>query len=118
MGEAFGELKEDLRRINQRLASLEQNARQPHLAMEARVPADNSTRERTEGAATVVQPKHGDSCLAKRVQTGPKSSTSFGVKSKLPALSCRDDVLVENGAAAPKSCLSPLEIHTPTAAGG
>ena len=42
---------EDLRRMDQRLASLEQNARQPRLAIEADVPADEKTRERTEGAA-------------------------------------------------------------------
>ena len=34
-----------------------------------------------------------------------------------PALPCRDDVLVENGAAAPKSCLPSLELRSPTAAG-
>ena len=107
-----------LRGISQRVASLEQNARQPRLTMEADVPADKQTRERTERAATAVQAKHGDSCSAKRVQASPKSSTSFGVKAKLPALPRRDDVLVENGAAAPKSCLSPLEMRTPTAAGG
>ena len=33
------------------------------------------------------------------------------------ALPCRDDVLVENSAAAPKSCLPSLEMRTTTAAG-
>ena len=112
------ELTEDLRRIDQRVVSLEQDARQPCLAMEADVPADEKTRERTEGAAKAVQAMHGDSFSAKRVQDGPKSSTTFGVKAEPPALSCRDDVLVENGTAAPKSCLSPLEMHTPKASGG
>ena len=55
MGKAFGEFKEDLRSIDQRLASLEQDARQSHLAIEADVPANKTTRERMEGAATVVQ---------------------------------------------------------------
>ena len=55
MGEAFEEIKEDLRRMDQRLASPEQDARQPRLAMKADVPAvDMKTRERTEGAATAV----------------------------------------------------------------
>ena len=45
-------------------------------------------------------------------------STSFGVKVESPAVPCRDDVLVENGAPAPNSCLSPLEMRSPTAAGG
>ena len=118
MGKAFGEFKEALRRIDQRLAGLKQDAREPHLAMEADVPADKKTRERTEGAAAGFQAKHGDSCYAKRVQADPKSSTSFGVKTESPALTRRDDVLVENGAAAPKSCPSPLEMRSPTANGG
>ena len=37
---------------------------------------------------------------------------------ELPALPRRDDVVVENGAAAPKSCLPSLEIRSSTAAGG
>ena len=104
-GEAFGEYKEDLRRMDQRLASLEQNARQLRLAMGVNVPADKKTRERTEGAANAVQAQHGDSCSAKRIQAGPTCSTNFGVKAEPPALYCRDDVLIENGAAVPKSCL-------------
>ena len=117
MGDAHGELEEDLRGIDQRLVSLKQDARQPCLAMETDIKADQKTLKRTEGAATAVQTKHGNSCSAKRVQVGPKRSTSFGVKAKPLALPCRDDVLVENDAAAPKSCLSPLEMRTPTAAG-
>ena len=35
-----------------------------------------------------------------------------------PDLSCREDVLVEDGAAAPKSCLPSLEMCSPTAEGG
>ena len=81
------------------------------------MPADEKTRERTEGAAKAVQAMHGDRFSARRVQDGPKSSTTSEVKTKLPALPCRDDVLVENGAAAPKSFFSSLEMRTPTAAG-
>ena len=118
MGKALEEcFKEDMRRLNQRLTSLEQDARQPHLAMEADVTADKKTRERTEDAAAAVQAKHGDSC--KRVQAGPTSSTIFGKKAEAPALPCRDDVLIDiKGAAAPKPCLSPVEMRTLTAAGG
>ena len=77
------------------------------------------TRERTEGAATAVQAVHGDSCSVTRVDPGPKTnSTSFSVKAESPALPCRDDVLVENGAASPKSCLSSLEMRSPSAARG
>ena len=103
--------------MDQRLASLEHDTWLSRLAMEADVPADEKTHERTEGAATAVQTIHGDSCSAKRVQDDPKSSTIFDVKAEPPALPCRDDVLVENGAAAPKSYLSPLEMRTPRAAG-
>ena len=86
--------------------------------MKTDVPADKETSERTEGAAAAVQAKRGDICSAKRVQAGPKSSTTFGMKVEPPALPCSDDVLVYNGAAGPKSCLSPLEMRTTTAAGG
>ena len=78
MGKAFGEFKEDFRSIDQHLASLEQDARQPRLAMEVDVPADKKSRERTEGATAAVQAKHGDSCSVNRVDPNPKSSTSFG----------------------------------------
>ena len=82
------------------------------------MPADTKTRVRTKGTATAVQAMHGDSFSANRVQAGPTCSTSFGVKPEPPALSYRDDVLVENGAAAPKLCLSPLAMRTPTVTGG
>ena len=120
MRKAFGEFKEDLRSINQRLASLEQDSRQSRLAMEANVPADKKTRKRTEGAATAVQAKHGDNCCANRVDPDPNRSTSFSNDfTKPPALPClRDDALVGNGVTAPKSCPLPLKIRTPTAAGG
>ena len=118
MGDAYGESEENLRGIDQRLASLKQDAQQPRLAMETDVKTDKKTRKRTESAATAVQTKHGDSCSGKRVQVGLKRSTSFGVKAEPLALPCRDDVLVENGAAAPKSYLSPLEMRTSTTAGG
>ena len=98
-GEALKEIKEDLRSINQRVARLEQDARQPRLAMEADGPADKKTRKRTEGAAKAVQAKHGDRCTAQRVQDGPKTSINFGVKAEPSALPCRDDDVVENGAA-------------------
>ena len=86
--------------------------------METDGPADTKTRERTEGAAKAVQAKHGESCTARRVQDGPKTSTCFGVMAEPPAPPCRDDVLVENGAAAPKSCLPSLEMRSPIAADG
>ena len=115
----FEKLTEDLRSTDQRLTSLEQDARQPRLAMEANGPADTKTRERKEGTVTAVQAMHGDSFSANWVDPGPKTTlTSFGVKTEPLALPCRDDVLVENGAAAPKSCLSPLEMRTTTTAGG
>ena len=112
-------LSDEMRRTNQRFASLDHDARQPRLAKEADVPADK-IRERTEDAAKAVQAMHGDSCTANRVDGDPTCSISFGGDSTgPPALTCsRDDALVGNGAAAPKSCLSPLETRSPTAAGG
>ena len=86
------ELADEMREIEQRSASLGHDARQPRLTMEADLSADKKTCERTEGAAAAVQAMYGDSCSAKRVQAGPKSSTSFGVKAESPAPPCRDDV--------------------------
>ena len=88
--------------------------------MEADVTVDDKTHERTEGAAAAVEAKHEDSCSAKRVQAEPTSSTMFGDDfTGAPALPCsRDDALIDNGVAAPKPCLSPVEMHTLTAAGG
>ena len=112
-------LDEMTRGISQRAASLEHDARQPRLAMEADGPANTKTRERTEGADTAVQAMRGDSFSARRIELGPKSnSTSFGMKAEPPALPCRDDVVVESGDAAPKSWLPSLEMRTTTAAGG
>ena len=112
------EYVEERRSIDQRLAHLEHEARQPRLAMEADGPANTKTHERTEGAATAVQVMHGDSCTTEKVLEGPKISTSFGVKAEPPALPCRDDVVVESGDAAPESCLPSLEMRSSTAAGG
>ena len=109
-----------MRRLEQHLISQEQDARQPRLAMEeADGHANTKTRERTEGAATAVQAMRGYGFSARRVEPGPNtSSTSFGVKAEPPALSCRDDVVVESGDAVPKSCLPSLEMRSSTAAGG
>ena len=106
--------------VNQRVASLEQHARQPRLAMEADGPADTKIRERTDGAAKAVRAMHGDSCSANRIDPDPMCSTSFGDDcTGLPALLCsREDALVNNGTAAPKSRFSPLAMRLPTGAGG
>ena len=109
-----------MRLRGQHVASLEQGARQPRLAMEVDGRADTKIRERTEGAATAVQAMNGDSCSANRVDPDPMCSTSFGDDcTGSPALPCsREDALVNSGAATPKSCLSPLEMRSQTAAGG
>ena len=101
--------------ISQREANPEHDARLPRLAMETDGPADTKTRERMEGAGTAVQAMHADSCTAQKVQDGPKTSTSFGMKAEPPDLPCREHVLVENGAASPKSCLPSSEMRSPTA---
>ena len=104
--------------MDQHVASLEHDARQPRYAMVADGPANTKTREHTEGAANAVQAVHG-SCSATRVEPGPKTnSTSFGMMTEPPDLPCRDDVLVENDAASLKSCLPSLEMRTTIAAGG
>ena len=118
IAKALEEFKDDMRGVNQRLASLEQDARQPRFATKADVTADKKTRERIEGPAAAVQAKHEDSCSAKKIQADSMSSTSFGKRAAPPALPRRDDVLVDIGAAVSKPCLSPVEMGTQTAAGG
>ena len=86
--------------------------------MEADGLANTKTRENTESAATAVQAMHGESFSAYRVDSGPKTSTSFGVNAEPPALPCRDDVLIESGDYAPKSCLPSLEMRTTTSTDG
>ena len=116
----FDKLKELMRRLEQHLLSQEQDARQPRLAMEEADGHENTkTQARTEGAAKAVQAMRGDSCTAlQKVQDGPKTSITFGVETEPPDLPCREDVLVEDGATAPKSYLPSLELRTTTAAGG
>ena len=79
MDSYFDRLDDEMREIDQHVTRLEQEARQPRLAMEADGPADTTkTRERTEGAATAVQAMRGDCSSARRVEPGPTiSSTSF-----------------------------------------
>ena len=106
-----------LRATDQRLAGLENDVRQPHLTTETDIPTDKKTRKCAEDAAT-DQTKHEDRCSAKRVDTGPTRTTSFGMKAEPPAIPGRDDVLVDKGAEAPDSCHPPVKTCTLTAADG
>ena len=110
---------DDMTGLFEKLAvRLEQDARQRRYAMGADETANTKSRERREGTATAVQAMRGDSCItAQKVQDGPKTSISFGVMAEPPDLPCREDVLVEDGATSPESCLPSLEIRSSTAAG-
>ena len=106
-------ISDEMRSMDQHVTSLEQDARQPRLAIEADGQANTKTRECTEGATTAVQAMHGDSFSACRVDPGPMTNwTSFSMMAEPLALPCRDDVVVESGDAAPKSCLPSLEMRT------
>ena len=102
------------------VSSLEQDARQPGLAMETDGAANTKTRECTEGAATAVQAMRGVSCSADRVDPDPMCSTSSSDDcTGPPAPPCsRENALVDNRAAAPKSCLPFLKRRSPSAADG
>ena len=106
------------RLLEQHLASQKHDARQPRLAMEADRPANTKTRERTGGTTNVVQAMFGDSCTAQKGQDGAKTSISFSVKAEPPDLPYREDVLVDDSAAAPKSWLPSLEMLATTVAHG
>ena len=98
-------------------AGLEQDARQPRLAIDAGVISDKKTCERTEDAAT-DRVMNGDNSSA-QVDHDPMCLASFRDDfSDSLALPRRDDVLVDKDASAPKPCLSPVEMRTLTAAGG
>ena len=114
------EILEGWRSIEQRVSSLEQDARQPRLAMEADGPANTKTRERTEGATTAVQAMRGDGCSADRIDPDPMCSTSSGDDCTGPsAPPCLgENALVDNRTAAPISCFPSLEMRSRTAAGG
>ena len=113
-------LSDEMRMMGQRVSSLEQDTRRPRLPVMANGQAGTKTREYTEGAATAVQAMHGDSCSASRVDPDPMCSISFRDDCigppEPPCLG--ENALVDNGAAAPKPCLPPLEMRTTTAAGG
>ena len=114
------EISDEMRAMDQHVTSLEQDARRPCLAMEADGPVNTKTRERMEGAATAVQAKRGDSCSADRVDPDPMCSTSSDDDcTGPPAPPCSgENALVDNRAAAAKSCLPFLQMHSPSAAGG
>ena len=113
------EISDETRVMNEHVTSLEHGARQLRLAMEADGHANTKTQRRTEGAAKAVQVMRGDSCTAEqKVQDGPKTSTTFGVEAEPPDIPCWEDLLVEEGATPPESCLPSLEIRSPTAVGG
>ena len=78
------ELTENLRATDQRVASFEQDARQPRLAMEADVPANIKTRERTEFVAKPVQAMHGDNFSANRVDPDPMPNLFLSIAGMTP----------------------------------
>ena len=98
IGEVFNEsdrkldeLMKNLRATDQHIASVEHDARQPRLAMEADGPSDTKTCKCTEGAAKSVEVVHGDGLSANRVDPDPMCR--FGVKAEPPPFPCRDGVL-------------------------
>ena len=80
----LNESMEEMRGTEHCSACLERDARQPRLAIDADVPSDIKTRERTEGAAAAVKAKHGDSCSANQVDPDPTCLTNFDYYSTGP----------------------------------
>ena len=119
MREKLEEIQDDMAGLFEQLAAYaEQDAWQQRYTMEADETANTKTHERTEGVATALQTMRGDSCpTTQKAQEGPKTSISFGVMAEPPDLPCREDVLVEDGATSPESCLPSLEMRSSTAAG-
>ena len=103
--------KEENIKNNQRLARLQHLAQQPCLATETGVKTDTKACKRTKSAAA-DRAKHGDSSST-QVNDGPTNLTSFdNIAKPLSAPGkCIGDVLVHEGAEAPKPHLPPLEVY-------
>ena len=118
--EKFDERTETMKATNQRLAGLQDGARQSCLAKEADVEPDTKTRKRTEGAAA-DRVKNGVSSSA-RFDDGPTSLTSFDMIVEpffMAPENCVGDALVNEDVEAPKPHLLPMEVRMlPSAAGG
>ena len=72
------------------------------------------TRQRKEDAA-VDDDDFGDNISSARINYDPMSWTSFDDTAKSSAFTkCSNDARVNEGAEAPKSRLSPVEMRTPT----
>ena len=103
------EISDKMRKMDEHVTRLEHSARQPRVAMEADGSSNTKTQERTEVAAKAVQAVRRDSCTAEQmVQDGPQTSITFGGEAEPPDVPCWEDVLVEEGATSPESCLSIL----------
>ena len=94
----------------QRLAGLQHQAQQPHLAIEAGEKACKETPKRTEGAATDEE-KSTNRPFA-RAEENSTSSTSFGKLAEPSAAEkCIGEALVNKGAKAPKPRLPSVEVR-------
>ena len=104
----------------QRSASLEQDARRLRLAMEADVRKTTKTCKWTEGAAAAERVISGDNKSSAKVDPDSicRASIDEDYTGSAAYLCKRDDALVDNGATAPKPCISSAEMRTRTAAGG
>ena len=96
-----------MKETGQRSASLKPDARQRRLVTEADVPKDTKTRQRMEDVAAERVISEDNSSA--QIDPDPICLTSSGNDSTGPtALVCsRDDALVNNGAVAPRPCISP-----------
>ena len=114
--ERFENTKE--KNTNQRLARLEHEARQSHLATEANVEPDTKTRKHTEGASAADRVKNGESSSA-RLDDGLTTLTNFGMIAKPPAPEKYiSDALVNKGAETPKPHLPLRKVGILSSAAG
>ena len=119
MDRKLDEIMEKMRAKSQRLAGLEQESRQPRLAMKADVPSDTKIRNRIDDVAA-DRTISVNSSFANQVNPDQMHMTSFGDDFIGPTTSpcSRDGTLVDNGAGVLKPCFSPVKMRTLPAAGG
>ena len=103
------ELTDTMRAINQRLAGLEHEARQPRLVTEADVEPDTKNCKSMEDAAA-DRAKHGDRSSSAQINHDPMRLISFGDYSTEPPAPEKPigEALVDEGTEAPK----PSQIST------
>ena len=83
-----------------------------HVLRRRHIPTDKKTRKRG-GDVAADQAKYGDSCSARRIDTGPTRLTRVSkiAEPSLAPVKCISDALFNEGAEVAKPHLPPVEVE-------